>query len=359
MEETLIIQSHQANQSEIAFASDWRGLGEWIGLHAQAVWVIYDRSVEDAAHAIVGALKDQSIRILGVHGLAVDETLKSLHSLATWYPTLVEDGVTRDALIVAIGGGVLTDFAGYAAASYLRGIRWVAVPTTLLAQVDASIGGKVAVNLPQGKNLIGAFHLPSLVYINPSTTLKSLPLYGWQTGLGEVVKSALIEGGALWKLLLEGLPPLGQMNDRWETVIRITAQIKIDVVNRDLEEKGERIFLNFGHTLAHAIEQVAGYGQWSHGQAVAVGSLFALYLSERHLGLDREVRRVVSTWLGRWGLPTSLPSIDYAVLEPILMHDKKARLSGLQWILLERPGKPVVVSGLPRSLLEEALAALS
>ncbi|MCL4521238.1 MAG: 3-dehydroquinate synthase [Firmicutes bacterium] len=355
----LNIERRQESLSEVRFGGpNWQDLTSVIGPRMKAVWMVYDRQVEAIATQVSAHLGDQGVRLLGLHGLEVDESMKRMDRLEPLYSQMIADGVTRDSWLLAIGGGVLSDFAGYAAASFLRGIDWVAVPTTLLAQVDAAIGGKVAVNLREGKNLIGAFHLPQLVYINP-WALQTLPIEGWRTGLGEVVKSALIEGGPLWQSLVAGIPPLGQVDEHWRWVIKTTAKIKVDVVNRDLEETGDRIFLNFGHTLAHALEQMTGYGQWSHGQAVGVGSLYALYLSEKQLGLDPTIRALVTEWLKAWGLPTVLPHLDYAALEPVLLRDKKARVSGLCWVLLQSPGNPKVVRDVPKNLIEEALGALS
>jgi 3-dehydroquinate synthase len=148
------------------------------------------------------------------------------------------------------------------------------------------------------------------------------------------------------------------MNEAWRWIIETTARIKIDVVNRDVEEHGDRIYLNFGHTLAHAIEQMAGYGRWTHGQAVAVGSLFALYLSERQVALDPAIRRTVTGWLEQWGLPTSMPRLKWEELQPVLLRDKKARVGGLKWVLLQEPGHPIV-SAVPQSVLEAGLDMLS
>jgi 3-dehydroquinate synthase len=358
MADALTITRQRVDSSEIRFGGPgWADLTQWIGQHSEALWLVYDRQVESLARTIGLELEAAGVRVLASHGVAVSESTKAVESLPVLYSKMVADGVTRDVVMLAIGGGVLTDWAGYAAASFLRGIRWIAVPTTLLAQVDAAIGGKVAVNLPEGKNLVGAFHLPDLVYINPYG-LESLPDEGWRTGLGEVVKSALIAGGPLWERLGEELPPIGRMNEAWRWIIETTARIKIDVVNRDVEEHGDRIYLNFGHTLAHAIEQMAGYGRWTHGQAVAVGSLFALYLSERQVALDPAIRRTVTGWLEQWGLPTSMPRLKWEELQPVLLRDKKARVGGLKWVLLQEPGHPIV-SAVPQSVLEAGLDMLS
>ncbi len=353
------LESARSDRGEVWVAdSGWDALGAWVAEHDGVVWMIYDRSVEGVAEHIDHALAGRGVRVLGRHPMQVSESVKCLESLSGLYTAMAQTQVTRDAWVLAVGGGVLTDLGGYAAASYLRGVRWIAVPTTLLAQVDAAIGGKVAVNLAEGKNLVGAFHLPRLVYISPDV-LATLPLREWRTGLGEIVKSALIEGGPLWQRLSQGAPPIGTMNDEWRWIIARTAEIKIDIVNRDLEERGERMFLNFGHTLAHAIEQMAGYGHFSHGQAVAMGSRLALYLSEQMLGLDPGVRLTVDSWLRRWELDIALPELRYDALEPVLLRDKKARQFGLQWVLLKEPGQPRVVRDVPAGMVAEGLRRLA
>ncbi len=353
------LRSVRNDEGEVWIADGgWDALAAWVAERDGVVWMIHDQAVDHVAERVHQALKAHGVHVLGRRAVKVTEAVKSLHSLSGLYTAMAEAQITRDAWVLAVGGGVLTDLGGYAAASYLRGVRWIAVPTTLLAQVDAGIGGKVAVNLAEGKNLVGAFHLPRLVYINPDV-LSTLPLREWQTGLGEIVKSALIEGGPLWRRLSQAVPAIGEMSDQWRWIIARTAEIKIDIVNRDLEEHGDRMFLNFGHTLAHAVEQIAGYGQFSHGQAVAMGSRLALYLSEKRLGLDPRVRLTVEGWLARWGLAIALPELGYDTLEPVLLRDKKARQFGLQWVLLQAPGKPRVVDDVPAGLVAEGLRLLA
>ncbi|MHB1426935.1 MAG: 3-dehydroquinate synthase, partial [Gemmataceae bacterium] len=290
--------------------------------------------------------------------VAVSEDRKNLETVEAVYELMARHGVTRDTIIIVVGGGVLTDLAGYAAATYLRGLDWIAVPTSLLGQVDAALGGKVAVNTAWGKNLIGAFHLPQKVLVDVAC-LRTLPVAEWRAGVGEVIKSALIAGGRLWDELVNQLPPMGQVDGRWLSLIAQTAEIKIDVVNQDLYEQGPRMHLNFGHTVGHGLENLLGYGVLKHGEAVGLGSLVALRLSERIVGLDPMVREEVKRWLGAWGLPTQLPGVSYAALAPVLERDKKARAFGLQWILIEKVGKPTIVRGIDPGLVAQALAELN
>ncbi|MCL6563903.1 MAG: bifunctional shikimate kinase/3-dehydroquinate synthase [Firmicutes bacterium] len=332
----------------------WR---DWIDLQAAPGLVVADPAVAEYAQGVVEELREQGAQA-GWYPLAIGEAEKSPETLVQLWHAFVEHRLTRDSWVIAVGGGVLTDTVGFAAATYLRGLAWAAVPTTVLAQVDAAIGGKVAVNLPEGKNLVGAFHLPALVVLD-RRPLATLPPHEWRAGLGEVVKSALIDGGWLWERLCRGVPPLGSEAPEWEEILYQTAAVKVRVVNQDPFERHQRMYLNFGHTLAHALEQLSGYGHLSHGEAVGLGSLAALYLSERVLGLDPAVRTTVAEWLKTWGAPTRLPRLSLAALEPVLMRDKKARGFGLQWILLQAVGRPQVVRGVSWTLVEEMLQALS
>jgi shikimate kinase / 3-dehydroquinate synthase len=261
-----------------------------------------------------------------VHALRAGEEAKSLGAVERIWRDLRLD---RDGTIVAFGGGCTTDAAGYAAAAYLRGIRWVAVPTTLVGQVDAAIGGKTAVNLPEGKNLIGAFHWPERSVIDPAV-LATLPEAERRAGMAEVVKTGLLAGEPFWEL------PEAEL-------VRRCAAYKAAVCLRDPHERGERAVLNLGHTFAHALEAAGGYSRVSHGQAVALGLLAALRLS---------------------GLDTS-PVEESLAPEPVrvsrdaawaaLARDKKARDGKPRLVLLEAPGKPVTGVERPE---EEVRAAL-
>ncbi|CAB1128926.1 3-dehydroquinate synthase [Candidatus Hydrogenisulfobacillus filiaventi] len=276
---------------------------------------------------------------------------------------LARAALPRDGVVLAVGGGVVTDLAGFVAATYLRGVRWVAVPTTLLAQVDAAVGGKTAVDLPEGKNLAGAFFLPELVLAAPAW-LATLPVAEWRSGLGEVVKSALIAKSGLWNTLRAGLPEPGRELERWTPIIAGTIAVKAAVVAADPHEGGPRMALNFGHTLGHALETLIGYGRISHGEAVGLGSLVALYLSEQLWGLDPAVQAEVRHWLQAWGMPVRLDPAqaaavaDRAALAAVLNRDKKARAFGLQWTLLRAAGEPVISRDVPWELVWEAVETI-
>ena len=240
----------------------------------------------------------------------------------------------RDGTIIAFGGGCTTDAAGFAAATYLRGVPWVAVPTTLVGQVDAAIGGKTAVNLPEGKNLVGAFHWPSQTVIDPAL-LETLPERERRAGMAEVVKTGLLAGEPLWEL------PLPEL-------VRRCAAYKAAVCLRDPYEQGERATLNLGHTFAHALESAAGYEGLGHGEAVALGLLAALRLSGLETSAVEEV------------LAPQPARVNREAAWAALARDKKARNGKPRLVLLEAVGEPVTGVELPddrvRAALDELIA---
>lgn len=343
-EEEFTIELARSMRSTIVFAPGWQARLRSLGPRRVVV-----------ADAQLGAWIDQVAETLGAQTtltVTLGEANKNLATVEDLYRQFDRAGLTRDSLVVAVGGGVATDLVGFAAATYLRGLAWAAVPTTLLAQVDAAIGGKVGINAAWGKNLIGAFHLPEVVAIDPQF-LATLPAREWRAGVGEVMKSALIAGGWLYQILdqvsLDGPSPL------WAQIVRKTAAIKVNVVNRDLFESGPRMFLNLGHTIGHALEALLGFGVLSHGEAVGLGTLAVLRLSEELLGLDAAVRRTVVGWMNRWQMPCVLPPLDVTRVWEQLARDKKARADGLTWVLLQEPGLPVLRSNIARELVFRVL----
>ena len=264
-----------------------------------------------------------------VHALRAGEEAKSLGAVERIWHELRLD---RHGTIVAFGGGCTTDAAGFAAAAYLRGIRWIPVPTTLVGQVDAAIGGKTAVNLPEGKNLVGAFHWPERTVIDPAL-LETLPEAERRAGMAEVVKTGLLAGEPYWELSDADL-------------VRRCAAYKAAVCLRDPYERGERAILNLGHTFAHALEAAGGYARVSHGEAVALGLLAALRLS----GLDTEpVEKTLSPKPVR---------VNREAAWAALARDKKAQAGKPRLVLLEAPGKPVTGVDRPEDEVRAALDEL-
>jgi shikimate kinase/3-dehydroquinate synthase len=237
--------------------------------------------------------------------------------------------MTRSDVVVALGGGVVGDLAGFCAATYQRGVRYVQVPTTLVAQVDSAYGGKTGVDLPEAKNYVGAYHQPSAV-IADTDTLRTLPQPELAAGYAEVVKTALIAGGELWEQVRGGAQPSSA------SIIEACARTKLRIVARDERDEGLRQVLNLGHTVGHAIESSTGYAAYRHGEAVGLGLLAALTLSGQP-DLREEVREL----LAAQGLPTTLDGADPDAVVMATARDKKRLGEGaVPFVLLERPGEP-------------------
>ena len=285
------------------------------------------------------------------------ETAKSLKTVQACYDELAAQRLERKSFIVALGGGVVGDLAGFVAATYLRGIAFVQVPTTLLAQVDSSVGGKVGVNLKAGKNLVGAFYQPRLVLCDLDT-LASLPKREFRAGLAEVIKYGIIYDSALFRRLERDLPKLLR-RDR-QTLAAVVAQcceIKAEVVRQDETEGGLRAILNFGHSIGHALEAISHYGKYLHGEAISIGQVAAANLSARTLGLPEiEVRRIADL-LRRAGLPTSvkLSHTQQKKLLAAMQLDKKVSGGEIKFVLARRIGKVEFGQKVPTALLREAI----
>lgn len=279
------------------------------------------------------------------------EASKSLAQAEQLYGRLAESGVDRSTAIVAVGGGVVGDLAGFVAATYLRGLKLVQVPTSLVAQVDSSVGGKVGVDLPQGKNLVGAFYPAALIYLDPDV-LETLPDEQWNSGMAEVLKHALLDGPDHWSALEELCYPLSSARRR-QMVLR-SRQVKLDVVAADPYERGVRAHLNLGHTVAHAIESAQEYSGWNHGEAVGFGLRVALRLSERVCGLDSSWDERLAEQLSRYRLPVRAPQLEFDQLVPYLQRDKKNVGGELRFVLLKQPGLPQVCSDVSWEMLREA-----
>lgn len=293
------------------------------------------------------------------------EQYKTVETVTQLYSQMVQSGLDRSATVLALGGGVAGDSAGYAAATYMRGVRLVQAPTTLLAMVDSSVGGKVGVDLPDGKNLVGAFKQPAWVLIDPDT-LQTLPMREIRCGMAEVIKHGLIADPGLLDLV-RALPwaaqgtaaerPTADMVDGLAALLARAVSVKIAVVQRDPFEQGERMHLNLGHTFGHAIEQVSGYA-WPHGEAVGLGLIAAATLSAR-LGLcPPDVVEQVHEVTRLAGLPQALGPLDLEAVYLAMAADKKWQAGKSRFVLLEAAGQPKVVEGVPPEAVLQVLAAL-
>ncbi len=307
------------------------------GLTGRAL-VVMDEGVSD----VYGPTVRQSLDAAGIKVLDIvipaGEQSKSHTQLIRIYDAALEAGLERSSFLLALGGGVVGDLTGYAAATYLRGVPFVQVPTTLLAMVDSAVGGKTGINMPQGKNLIGAFHQPALV-IADTPCLRSLPVREFSAGLAEVVKYGMIADPALWDVLEQvSLEELLADDDLLETTVLRSCEIKADVVQRDEREGGLRAILNFGHTLGHAIEQVAGYGEWLHGEAISIGMIYAARLSEEVQGFPpAETERLIQL-LDHLKLPTEFPDLSWDGLMKAMKLDKKRKAGAIGFVLANHPG---------------------
>jgi 3-dehydroquinate synthase len=273
------------------------------------------------------------------------EAAKDLAVAAYAWSVLGKVGFTRDDLVIGLGGGAVTDLAGFVAATWLRGVRVIQVPTTLLAMVDAAVGGKTAINTEAGKNLVGAFHQPAAVLCDLAT-LETLPAAEFTAGLAEVVKTGLIADPVILDLL--EADPTGHAHLR-ELVERSIA-VKAEVVSADPKESGRREILNYGHTLGHAIERAEHY-RWRHGAAVSVGLVFAAALSRRAAGLDDATADRHRELLLRIGLPVSYPADRWPELAQAMRVDKKARARRLRFVVLSGLAKPEILDDPDPALL--------
>lgn len=274
------------------------------------------------------------------------ESFKNLQTVSTIYEELARLGMDRNGVVIALGGGVVGDTFGYAAATYLRGLRFVQIPTTLLSMVDSSVGGKVGVDVPMGKNLVGAFKQPNLVIIDPDV-LDSLPAEEHTSGMAEVIKHGLLSGNR--RLLDLDFP----MDER----LREAVQVKIDVVQRDPYERGERAHLNLGHTFAHAIERASMY-QWRHGDAVGLGLIAAARLSHKLGLLNESDQLLVEDVVSRAGLPTSIGFLYPDLIWDAMGTDKKWRDGQSHFVILRGIGQPDVVKNVSRQTVIEVLESL-
>jgi len=284
------------------------------------------------------------------------ETHKSLPTLNDVITRLLELRAERGSLLVALGGGVIGDLCGFAAAVYQRGTPFMQVPTTLLAQVDSSVGGKTAVNHALGKNMIGVFWQPRSVIVD-TDCLRTLADRELRAGLAEVIKYGAIRDRDFFDWLEHSIPSLVSRDPAaLEHAIVRSCQIKAEIVARDERETGERALLNFGHTFGHAIETATGYSQWLHGEAVAIGMVLASRLSTMSTGLHVDEANRVEALIARAGLPVTAPTLGIERWLELMSHDKKVQAGVMRFVVLESIGKALVRTGISREMLEWVLA---
>jgi len=318
--------------------------------------VITDRNVQHPhADTVVRSIQQVGSRV-DLLTLEPGEATKSVRQAETLWQELLTRATDRKSVIVAVGGGVVGDLAGFLAATYARGIDFIQVPTTLLAQVDSSVGGKVAVNLPGAKNMVGAFWQPRGVLID-TEVLETLPLREYRAGLGEVVKYGVILDADFFRYLEDNLEAINRRDPEvLRHILARCCELKADVVQADeREETGLRAVLNYGHTFCHAIEALTGYGTYLHGEAVAIGMLCASRLAERLGRIDRQTTERQRALLLALGLPVDLPDLDRDQFVAAMQRDKKVEHGRLRFVLPRRMGHVELVGDVPA---DDVLATL-
>ena len=314
---------------------------------------------DDNVIKLHGGTAVKAVQAAGVEtdiiAIPAGEAAKNFSVLNTVYTKAIETGLDRKSPIIALGGGVVGDLAGFAAATYLRGVPLVQIPTSLLAQVDSSVGGKTAVNHPLGKNLIGAFYQPQGVFIELNF-LDTLPKREISTGLGEIIKYGVIWDEEFFRYQAEHTKEALELEDTVITkLIARSCAIKAEVVSRDEKETDLRRVLNFGHTVGHAIEKETGYTKYNHGEAVAIGMLAAAHISVR-LGLatENDLTRLENL-IAAFNLPKQAENCRVDNVYADLFHDKKTLQGKIHWVLMQSIGGTVIKNDVPENLVKEAL----
>lgn len=332
-------------------------LPKLIGEKAKRVAVIHPEALAETGEVLRQDLADQGYEAVAVQVPNAEEA-KTAEVAAYCWKALGQTGFTRTDVIVGVGGGATTDLAGFVAASWLRGVRWIAVPTTVLGMVDAAVGGKTGINTAEGKNLVGAFHPPAGVLCDLAA-LESLPVHDYVSGLAEIIKAGFIADPVILDLIEKdpeaARTPAGPHTTE---LLRRSIQVKADVVSGDLKESGRREILNYGHTLAHAIEKNERY-EWRHGAAVAVGMVFAAELGRIAGRLDDATADRHRAVLTSVGLPVTYRGDQWPRLLETMRVDKKSRGDLLRFIVLEGLARPSVLEGPDPAMLLAAHAEIA
>ncbi len=328
----------------ICFEEDFSKLAQAMqdeGLVDRKICIVTDSNVGPLYEAAVEkALREVSSDI-SVFTFEAGEKNKNLETVASLYQTLIKNGLDRKSILVALGGGVVGDLAGFGAATYLRGIDFVQVPTTLLAQVDSSVGGKTGVDFQQYKNMVGAFHQPRLVYMNLST-LTTLPAKQFSCGMGEILKTGLICDGEFFRLVCREQKSIKALDMKLiASMVRRCCEIKAGIVERDPREQGERALLNLGHTVGHAVEKLKNF-TLLHGQCVGAGLVAAAYLSMKRGLLNEQEYQEICEGCEGYGLPVH---VDGLLPEDVLAatkKDKKMEQGHIKFVLMDGIGKSFI-----------------
>jgi 3-dehydroquinate synthase len=336
------------------------GLLERVGLwlmekgHSGRAVIVTDAIVRGLyANVLSRALHNADFKVTLLE-VPVGEKYKTLETAAVLYDKLTGSYTTRTTPLLALGGGVIGDLAGFAAATYMRGLPLIQVPTTLLAMVDSSIGGKTAVDRGKLKNIVGTFYQPRMV-VADTGTLSTLPENELANGLAEVIKSAAIRNTGLFRFLEINIDKARERHPEvLEDMVLETARIKAEIVAKDEKEEGLRGILNFGHTVGHAVEAVSGFGL-KHGQAVAIGMMAAAKISRRMGILDESEVERLEMLIRQAGLPVTMPEIDAEKVMQAMQHDKKVRNDKIRFVLLKSIGNAFISDEVEPALVREVL----
>ncbi len=360
MENRITVNYQNKPCYDIDFTTDFSSLGKEIsdlGFKDRKIAVITDTNVEKLyAKEVCECLSEVSDTVVS-YAIPAGESNKNLDEIRKIYEFLIERHFDRHDLLIALGGGVVGDMCGFTAATYLRGVSFVQVPTTLLAQTDSSIGGKTGVDLGGVKNMVGAFYMPRLVYMNVNT-LNTLSDRQYASGFAEVMKHGLIKDQNFYTWLIENMY---EINDKepdilLEMVMR-SCEIKRAVVEKDPTEKGERALLNFGHTLGHAIEKYMNFEMY-HGECVALGAIAAAFISWKRQLISMEEYYEIRDMFVPFNLPISIDSVDKEAILDITKSDKKSDSGKIKFVLLKKIGKAFIDDTVTRQEMSDALDEL-
>jgi len=333
------------------------GMVSGLGLGSRCC-IISDKNV----FSIYGHKVEKSLTSAGFTAskivLMPGESTKSLSTMERIYSDLAKQRLDRKSFIVALGGGVVGDIAGFAAATYMRGIPFLQVPTTLLAQVDSSVGGKVGVNIDQGKNLVGAFHQPRIVIIDPDV-LETLDEREMRAGFVEVFKHGIIRDSSYFDFVEENAEHILALDDLnlCEAIYK-SCLIKAEVVQQDERESGLRAILNFGHTVGHALEALTGYKKYLHGEAIALGMLAAVEISSIYYGKSGDPRKRIRDLIKKCRLPSIMPDFDPEQIHEAMTRDKKNIEDKMRMVLLQEIGAVEIVPDVAEKIIIEGLNKL-
>ncbi len=329
---------------DIVFASDFGGLAEELhdfGIGKRRIAVIADSNTASLyGEEVIGLLEGNCKKAI-LYSFPAGEAHKTLDTVKDIYKTLIEEKFDRKDMLIALGGGVVGDIPGYTAATYLRGVDFVQIPTTLLAQCDSSIGGKTGVDFDGYKNMVGAFYMPKLVYMNIGT-LKTLDDRQFYAGFAEVMKHGLIKDALFYEWLLDNLYEIQDREpDVLEEMVMRSCTVKKLVVEKDPKEQGDRALLNFGHTIGHAIEKYKNF-EMLHGECVALGAVAAAFISWKHNWLSMEEYYEIRDMFVPFNLPISIDDIEPEEILALTKSDKKMAAGQIRFVLLKKVGKAVI-----------------